>query len=74
MKRVRAGGMAALIIKCQKINRMLGTNLGPWDLERLPEEWLTALEIWADEMPKVEEWQRESKAALERVRNRGKVQ
>jgi hypothetical protein len=66
--------MAALIIKCQKINRMLGTNLGPWDLEKLSEEWCSALEMWADELPKAQAWQAESQAALDRVRNRKQVQ
>lgn len=63
-----------MIIKCQKINRMLGTSLGPWDLERMPEDWMAALEMWADELPKAQAWHAESQAALDRVRNRKKVQ
>jgi hypothetical protein len=67
-------GPAAAIVRCQQLNRVLGTNLGPWDLAGIPDEWLTALDVWTEGLPKVQEWKRESKAALERVRNRGKVQ
>lgn len=70
----RVNGLGALILRCQQFNRLLGTSLGPWELEQLPEEWLTALEVWVDELPKVKAWQAESAAALARVRNRKRVQ
>jgi hypothetical protein len=70
---VSAQSVAAAIVRCQQINRLLGTNLGPWDLGGLPEEWLTALELWVDEMPRIKQWQAESAAALAKVRSR-KVQ
>jgi hypothetical protein len=70
----RTQGMGALIVRCQQVNRLLGTTLGPWELEELPDEWLTALEMWVDEMPKAQAWQAESKAALERARNKARMQ
>lgn len=69
-ERVRQGGMAAAITRCREVNRLLGTSLGPWDLMDLPEEWLTALEMWVDDLPKVRAWQAESQAALARVRHK----
>jgi hypothetical protein len=68
------GGMGAAIVRCQQFNRLLGTNLGPWDLPGISDEWLTALELWVDKLPEVRKWQQESAAALARVRSRGKVQ
>jgi hypothetical protein len=54
------------------VNQLLGTNLGPWDLAGLPDEWMTALEMWIDDLPKVRAWQKESAEALARVRERGR--
>ena len=59
-------------MRCRQVNQLLGTNLGPWDLAGLPDEWMTALEMWIDELPKVRAWQKESAEALARVRERGR--
>lgn len=64
-------GMAALIVRTRQINQVLGTNLGPWDLGDLPDEWLTALEMWIDGAPAVESFQEQMAAALARVRGKG---
>ena len=65
-------GIGALIVRCWQVNQLLGTNLGPWDLAGLPDEWMTALEMWIDDLPKVRAWQKESAEALARVRERGR--
>ncbi len=68
----KASGMAALIVRAREINRMLGTNLAPWELESLPDEWVTALEVWAEDYPKAKAWMAEADQALARLRSKRK--
>lgn len=62
--------MAADIARCGAINRMLGTNLAPWEIDELPEEWISAIELWAEELPRAQQWAREADAALARLRSK----
>lgn len=63
-------GMAAQMVMARKINGMLGTSLAPWELEDLPDEWLTALEMWIYDMPRVQDWRGKVNESLARLRNR----
>ncbi len=65
--------MAALIVRTRQINGMLGTSLAPWELEQVPEDWMTACEMWAEEYPKAVVWQAQVKESLARLRGQ-KVQ
>lgn len=64
------GGMAAQIVMARKINEVCGTSLAPWELEELPADWLTGLEMWIYEMPKVINWQNQVQESLERLRSK----
>ena len=69
----KARGMTALIVRTRQINAMLGTGLAPWELAEMPEEWMTALEMWMDEYPKAVIWQAQVNESLARLRGQ-KVQ
>lgn len=62
--------MAAMIVRAKQINGMLGTNLAPWELQEIPDDWLTALEMWAEEFPKAQAWKAEADRALARLRSK----
>jgi anti-sigma factor RsiW len=68
----KTSGMAAEIVRCRMMNEALGTDLRPWELGDVPEEWLTAVEMWAVELPKARAWWAESQAAVARVRGQRK--
>lgn len=68
----KVSGIAAQIIRAGQINRILGTNLAPWELELIPADWLDALESWIDDLPKALEWQNEVSAAMAKLRNRSR--
>jgi hypothetical protein len=65
----KTSGMAAKLIRCAQINRMLGTQLTPWELDELPDEWLTALELWSAEYPRAKAWAAEAQASLQKLRD-----
>ena len=66
-------GMAAQIIRAKQFNTVMGTDIRPWELESIPADWLSALEMWVDERPRVAQWQGQVDEALARLRSR-KVQ
>jgi hypothetical protein len=66
----RTSGMAAEIVRCRQINATLGTNLTPWELAQAPDEWLTAVEMWGEELPKAQAWVKETQAGLARLREK----
>lgn len=66
------GGMAAQIVLSQQINRILGTHLAPWELEDLPDEWITGLEMWIYDLPKASVWRSQIDVAMARLRNQRK--
>jgi hypothetical protein len=63
-------GMAAQIVRCGQINQMLGTDLRPWELDQIPDEWMTAFEVWIDGVPKARAWQGQIDEAMKRLRSR----
>lgn len=65
-------GMAAQIARAAQVNRMLGTQLAPWEFEQMPAEWVTALEMWVDELPRAREWKAEVNAAVAKLRKRSR--
>src|SRR5512147_2578412 len=64
----KVSGMGAQIIRTKQINQALGTNLAPWDLDQVPDDWLSAVEMWSEDYPKAVDWQRQIDASLARVR------
>ena len=68
MKSGTATGMMAQMLRTKQVNSVLGTNLAPWEIDQVPEEWLSAAEMWATEYPKAVEWQRQIDASLARLR------
>ncbi len=62
--------MAALIVECQAINRMLGTQLMPWELEQMPADWWMALRTWITALPAAREWKGEVEAAMAELRKK----
>lgn len=65
-------GRAAQIVVARQINGMLGTSLAPWELEDLPDEWMTALEMWIYDMPRVQNWRGKVDESLARLRSRNR--
>jgi len=66
------GGMAAQIVLSQQINGILGTDLAPWELEELPDEWITALEMWIYDLPKAGAWRAKIEESMARLRERNR--
>lgn len=70
----RMSGMAAEVARTRQINRYLNTNLMPWDLEAIPDDWLTAIEALMNGLPRVQEWKSEVDQALKDLRARVRKQ
>lgn len=57
--------LLAAILTTQRINRLLGTALEPWDLDRVPEEYATACDLLERQLPKYLEHEQKVKASDE---------
>lgn len=66
----RASGMAADILRCRQINQWLGTHITPWELDNIPAEWITALDVWTDGYPRVLQWSQQLDESMRRLRGR----
>jgi hypothetical protein len=70
-------GMAAWVMKARQVNHYLNTDIMPWELMKVPVEWLDAIDAVMGGLPKVQDWQNQVEAAredLKRRTSRNKVQ
>lgn len=67
-------GPAAWVLKTRMINQYLGTDLMPWELAQVSEEWLTAIDLVMSGLPRIQEWKSRVDESLRRLRSQRKLQ
>ena len=58
------------MLKAIAYNRFMGTHLTPWELKEVPDEWIEAIDMVKDDLPKVKDWQDKIDESLARLRRR----
>jgi hypothetical protein len=61
--------LLAAILTAQTINRFVGTQLKPWELDQVPEEFIHATLSLTDQLPKYLEHEQKVKASDEAFKN-----
>lgn len=57
------------ILRAQRINRLLGgVVVLPWELDEIPDDWLTAFELLSDDMPRLQKGLTALDAAFSRAK------